>query len=133
MKKIYAMLLIIMLILSFNVASANTINSIKMDIYVDEIGNAQVTEIWDCYATKNTEWYHTYDNLGKSKITNFTVKDENNIVYENVNNWNVNGSFNNKTTFRLGISTQADADFVVVTIYFLSLALSFSSVETADV
>ena len=103
MKKIYAMLLIIMLILSFNVASANTINSIKMDIYVDEIGNAQVTEIWDCYATKNTEWYHTYDNLGKSKITNFTVKDENNIVYENVNNWNVNGSFNNKK-YKCGIN-----------------------------
>ena len=43
------------------------------------------------------------------------------------------GSFNNKTTFKFGISTQADADLVVVIMNFFSFAFSFSSGDTMDV
>lgn len=96
MKKIYGMILIFIFMLSFNVVNANTINSIKMDIYVDNSGDAHVTEIWDCYATQDTEWYHTYNNIGNSNIVNLTVKDEDNILYESLGKWNINGSFNDK-------------------------------------
>lgn len=49
MKKFYVTILTFILALSFNVVSANTINSIKMDIFVDDFGDAYVTEVWNCY------------------------------------------------------------------------------------
>ena len=77
MKKIYVMIFVFLSIISFNTVNANTIYSIKMDIYVDNAGDAHVTEVWDCYAYEDTEWYHTYNNIGKSHILNLAVKDEN--------------------------------------------------------
>ena len=94
MKKISVLFFIFVLVLSFNVVNANTIESINMDIYLDEEGNAHITEIWKCFSFSNTEYYHTYKNIGKSEILNFSVKDEENIDYENIPNWNVNESFN---------------------------------------
>lgn len=55
---------------------ANSINKLSMDIFIDDNGNATVTEVWDCNVAEGTETYHPYYNLGNSKITNLTVKDE---------------------------------------------------------
>lgn len=96
MKKIYVMILVFIFMVSFNVVNANTINSIKMDIYVDNSGDAHITEVWDCYATQDTEWYHTYNDIGNSNIVNLTVKDEDNILYESLGKWNIDSSFNDK-------------------------------------
>lgn len=54
---------------------ANSISKIDMDIYIDNNGDAQVTETWTCYANKGTEVYHPYYNLGNSKITNLRVSE----------------------------------------------------------
>lgn len=107
MKKFYLVILTFILTLSFNMTFANTINSINMDIYVDENGNAHVTEILNCFANEDTEWYHTYKNIGESKIINFTVKDEDNIIYENILNWDINASFENKK-YKSGINKISD-------------------------
>jgi hypothetical protein len=37
---------------------ANSINSINMDIFIDDNGNANVTETWNCNVTQGTESYH---------------------------------------------------------------------------
>lgn len=47
--KIFFMFLFVFTFLSLcNCAKANTINKISMDIFIDDNGDAQVTEIWNC-------------------------------------------------------------------------------------
>ena len=47
----------------------------NMDVYIDNKGDATITEIWDCYVNGETEMYHPYYDIGKSEITNLTVKE----------------------------------------------------------
>ena len=109
MKKIYKILLFTVIFIFFifirNV-NANTFNSIKMDIYIDKTGNAQVTEVWDYTATQNTENYHIYKNIGNSKFTNFSVKDETK-AYTTIPVWNVKSSFENKA-YKCGIQNTTE-------------------------
>lgn len=74
---------------------ANSIDKISMDIYIDKYGNAQVTEIWDCYANQGTEVYHPYYNLGNSEIKNLTVR-EGNTNYTTLSRWNTSGTLSSK-------------------------------------
>lgn len=105
MKKFYVSLFLVFIVFFFlfigNV-EANSIDSISMDIYVDNNGNAKVTEVWNCNATQGTEIYHPYYNLGNSKITDFTVS-ENNTTYTNIEKWNTSASFDYKS-YKNGIN-----------------------------
>ena len=97
MKKFYVASVLFILILSLGTVNAsNKINALSMDIYVDKSGDAHVTELWECYATEKTEWYHTYKNVGKSKIENFSVSDESGNVFETLSNWDANKDFYEK-------------------------------------
>lgn len=87
----------------FQTAEANSINSISMDISIDDNGNASVTEIWKCKTTQGTEVYHPYYNLGNSKITNLTVS-ENGFNYTTLSNWNTSGTLSDKA-YKCGINT----------------------------
>ena len=49
--------------------NANTIEKISMDIYVDEKGDAHVTEVWNATLNSGTEGYKPYYNLGNAEIT----------------------------------------------------------------
>ena len=72
-KTIKIFLIFLFLFILFSIGKtvqANSNNKISMDIYVDNNGNAHVTEIWDCYANQGTEVYHPYYNLGNSEIKN---------------------------------------------------------------
>ena len=53
-----------------------------MDIYVDNNGDAYVTETWKCNVTQGTEVYHPYYNLGNSVIKDLTVMDVKQIKVE---------------------------------------------------
>lgn len=97
MKKFYVASVLFILILSLGTVNAsNKINALSMDIYVDKSGDAHVTELWECYATEKTEWYHTYKNVGKSKIENLSVSDESGNVFETLSNWDANKDFYEK-------------------------------------
>ena len=78
-----------------HVVMANTINSINMDIYVDENGDAIVKEIWDYSSQKNTEIYHAYPNMGNASITDFNVSDSTGKPYKMVD-WDVDAGFDAK-------------------------------------
>ena len=78
-----------------NQVEANSIKSIVMDIFVDQNGDAYVTETWKCNVTEGTEVYHPYYNLGNSKIKDLTVTDEN-IQYTTLSNWNTSGTLASK-------------------------------------
>ena len=74
---------------------ANSIDKISMDIYINNNGDATITEIWDCYASQGTEVYHPYYNLGNSKIQNLKVS-ENGSQYQTLSSWDTSGSLSKK-------------------------------------
>ena len=76
MKKLSYLFITFISFLIINNVNAESIDSIKMDVYVDSSGDAHVTEVWDAYPTKDTEYYHAYYNIGDSSIEDFKVKDE---------------------------------------------------------
>lgn len=101
-KIFLCLLLVIVFGIGIKNVKANTINSISMDIYVDNYGDAYVTEVWNCYLSSGTELYHPYFNLGKSKISNLTVS-ESSKTYTTLSSWEVDASFNNKA-YKCGIN-----------------------------
>ena len=104
-KKLKIFLLTIfafILLTLFQTASANSINSISMDIFVDNNGNASVTEVWNCNATQGTEVYHPYYNLGNSKIYNLSVS-EGNTNYTSLSSWKTSGDLSSKA-YKCGIN-----------------------------
>lgn len=108
-KKIKILLLSLfafVLLTLFNTADANSINSISMDIFLDDEGNASVTEVWECYATEGTEVYHPYYNLGNSKITDLTVSDDKE-EYTALSHWNTSGDLEDKA-YKCGINKISD-------------------------
>ena len=81
---------------------ANSISSINIDIFIDNYGNANVTETWQCNTNQGTEGYHPYYNLGNSGITNLTVYDKTK-TYTTLNTWNTSGSLDSKA-YKCGIN-----------------------------
>lgn len=101
MKKIYNALKIIFItfitLMVFQTKSnANSISQIDMDVYIDNQGNATIKEVWMASMSQGTEGYRVYENLGSSKISNFTVTDETGVVYNSLSDWNTNASFDSK-------------------------------------
>ena len=94
MKKIYLFLFSFLMILGIDSVSANTINKIDINIALDEMGNADITEVWDVKGTDGTEWYKVMNGLGNSELTDFTVSmDGNPLKYKE---WNINESLSEK-------------------------------------
>lgn len=102
--KIFLIFLFLFIIFSAGkCVQANSIDKISMDIYIDNNGDAHVTEIWDCYVDKGTEVYHPYYNLGNSEIKNLTVKDGNVKYMTDYMNWDTSGTFVSKS-YKCGIN-----------------------------
>ena len=102
-KILFFTLLIFLGILFINTKSkANSINSIDMKIYLDNSGNATVTETWNCNASSGTEVYHPYYNLGNSQITDLTVTEGTN-KYTTLSSWDTSGTLDSKA-YKAGIN-----------------------------
>lgn len=106
MKKIFRiffLLLFAFIVINFGKnVEANSISKISMDIYVDNNGNAHVTEVWNCYVNQGTEVYHPYYNLGTSEISNLNVS-EGSTVYTSLSSWNTSGTLDSKA-YKCGIN-----------------------------
>ena len=90
-------------IVGFNTKSqANSISKISMDIYLNNNGDATVTEVWNCSVNLGTEVYHPYYNLGNSEITNLTVSDES-TEYTTLSSWDTSGTLSSKA-YKCGIN-----------------------------
>ena len=97
-KYIKTAIIFIFCLLIFSVTKqvkANSIDSISMDIYIKENGDAQVTETWNCRTTEGTEVYHPYYNLGNSEIKDLQVTD-NGSLYRTLSIWNTSGTLSSK-------------------------------------
>ncbi len=55
----------------------NKINSVSIDVALDSLGGADITEIWDVEINllSNTEWYLAKNNLGPGKVSGLQVCD----------------------------------------------------------
>lgn len=99
MKKTLRIFLIFILSLAiFGITKgvkANSINKISMDINIENNGDAEVTEVWECSASQGTEVYHPYYNLGNSEIKELTVS-EKGIQYQTLLSWKTSGSLESK-------------------------------------
>ncbi|MBQ3413773.1 MAG: DUF2207 domain-containing protein [Clostridia bacterium] len=100
---ILGLLFISFIILIPNIANANSISKITMDIFIEDNGDAKVTEVWETNLNQGTEGYKTYKNLGEKSITDFSVVDNTGKAYETVNNWNTQSSFSQKA-YKCGIT-----------------------------
>ncbi len=77
-------------------AESNNINSMYITVYIDKDGNAHICETCDMYVEEGTEVYKVMENMGDSKITNLKVIDDNNTVYTNIGEWDVDASKEDK-------------------------------------
>jgi len=93
MKKILLFILML-LVMPISVNASNKIHSIDMDIYLNQDGSANIIETWDVDGEDGTEWYKVLNNLGESRLSDFTVlMDGTALQYKN---WNVDESLYQK-------------------------------------
>ena len=94
MKKRFLILFTILLIMPITIFAKNDIYSKDANIYIDEYGTAQISETWSVKGSDGTEWYIPLTNLGKSKISNFSVEMDGKLLTEKA--WNINESISEK-------------------------------------
>lgn len=105
-KKIAYFLVLLLSLFISSVAYANDIERITMDIYIDNSGNAHVTEEWTASLNSGTEGYKPYYNLGNSEIINYQVSLDG-TDFETISNWDVDASFSEKS-YKAGINEVSD-------------------------
>ena len=99
MKKI--LFLILCFLVSTQVVNASSIDTIDMDIVLDEYGTATITETWKAYVNQGTEGWHPYYNLGNTTITVLSAAMDG-IEYSVEDNWNESASLSSKA-YKTGI------------------------------
>jgi hypothetical protein len=74
MKKVYYLVSMLFVFFAFSMSvSADNIERIDMDIYVNENGVANVVEKWVAKADSGSEWFRTFENMTNQKVSNFEV------------------------------------------------------------
>ena len=89
--------------------NANSVSNIDMKIYVDDNGNASITEVWDATLNSMTEGYHPYFNLGEAYITDISVSMDGR-KFNTVDNWDVDDSFEEKK-YKAGLYNAGDGEY----------------------
>ena len=93
MKKV--LFLIVTFLFSINLVSAkNNIYNIDIKVYLDENGNADITEIWNVKGSDGTEWYKVLNNMGNMELSNFKVSMDGSALKYKV--WDVDESLSQK-------------------------------------
>ena len=94
------------LFLCCKVVYANDIKSINMDIFIDNYGNANITEVWQADLDEGTEGYKPYYNLGNSTIEDYRVS-LGSRQFQTLSYWDINASFSEKS-YKAGINEVDD-------------------------
>ena len=90
------LLFLVMLLCPFWVYADHVYN-VRLDIYLNKDGSADITESWDAQASGGSEWYKQLYNLGTQELSNFTVSmDDKPLTYKE---WNVNESMAQKSGY----------------------------------
>lgn len=103
------LLLIISLFIFPVVVNANSVSNIDMNIFIDDNGDATITEVWDAVLDSGTEGYHPYYNLGESYISDVSVSMDGN-KFMTVDSWDIDASFEEKSN-KAGIYYAGDSEY----------------------
>lgn len=95
--RILSVVLLFLLIISIGkvYAQDHKLESLDIDVYINQDGSAIIKEKRKAVLSSGTENFIVIENLGKSKITNFTVY-ENGDKYKFIDNWDINWSRESK-------------------------------------
>ena len=96
-KNLFLIILLFIILMPITVFAKNNIYSKDAKIYIDQNGNAQVTETWDVDGEDGTEWYIPLTNLGKSEISNFTVQMDGKLL--KFKSWDIDESLSEKAGY----------------------------------
>ncbi len=89
--------LVLFLFGTTSVLAKNNIYNIDMNIYLDEQGNAFVTENWSVKGSDGTEWYKGLKNMGLMELKDFKVSMDNTPLTEK--DWDINETLSEKKGF----------------------------------
>lgn len=91
---IFSLFLICLLPLQLLHVSAADVDLHNIDITatLNHDGSAHIQEVWNIDVFEGTEVYKVFDNMGDSQISHFKVHDENGLEYENIGEWDVDAS-----------------------------------------
>ncbi len=96
LRKYFSFLLVLILVFSFsNIALANDIESIDIKAEIQDDASVIITDHRIFNATRGTEHYLSFGNLGESRLLDFKVF-ENGKELQDVGNWDVNKSISEK-------------------------------------
>lgn len=109
MKKIILILLLVFCFVSpVNVKAASaSVQDMKINTILDDNGNAHITETWKMSVEEGTEVYKIMENMGNKQIKNLEVRDDRNIEYKNIGNWDVDASMEEKSN-KCGLVVDGD-------------------------
>ncbi len=101
-------LAIFIIIFPVNIVNAdNDIEKIDIKVEINSDGSAKFTDYRVFQADRGTEHYISFGNLGNIKLEDYKVFDENGNELQNVKNWNINGSLEEKAG-KYGINYTSD-------------------------
>ncbi len=109
MRRLRFILGVVLLCLSVPSLAENQVESVRIDVELQDDGSAFVKETWVIDVDSDiTEWYLGKENLGKMKIRDLGVTDEYGTEFFNEGtNWNINRS-REKKAFRCGLVKKSD-------------------------
>src|SRR5699024_7990020 len=109
-KKIFLIMIVIIVayLFSFNkvFASAHKVEDLHIDVVIKNDGSAEITEKRTAHLTEGTENYIVIENLGKSEIIDFVVR-EDGKKYRYLDTWDINASQADKS-FKNGMTETKD-------------------------
>ena len=86
---------------------AQSIRDVDIRAVLSEDGSARITQVWDVSVVSGTEWYIPVSNLGKMKITDFSVSENGQVFINEGRRWDVDRSLGEKAG-RCGIIDKHD-------------------------
>ena len=96
-KALYLVVILLFVFSMGNVYAADhRLESLDINVFINSDGSATIQEHRVANLVEGTESYIVIDNVGNSEIRDFTVV-EDGRVFENDNNWNIQGSRESKT------------------------------------
>ena len=97
MKKKIMLFVVLLFVFVPRLVMADHIYNVKMDIYLNEDGSANITEEWDVKADSGSEWYKQLYNLGTQELSNYKVTRDGVELKEK--NWDVDESLSEKNGY----------------------------------
>ena len=83
------------------------LNNMNINAILAKDGSIHIEEKWEVEIDEGSELYKVFDNMGKSQISNFKVRDEKGNIYTYIDEWDIDARFKEKA-YKCGIIQDDD-------------------------